>query len=51
MVTVDECARIRRAHRDGMRIRELARLFHPSATRFGRNCCRTQSLDLMSIQV
>jgi transposase len=30
MVTVDEYARIRRAHRDGMSIRELARCFHHS---------------------
>src|SRR5260221_14796825 len=30
MVTVDEYARIRRVHRDGMSIRELARTFHHS---------------------
>jgi transposase len=30
MVTVDEYARIRRGHRDGMSIRELARTFHHS---------------------
>jgi transposase len=30
MVTVDEYARIRRAHRDGMSVRELAKTFHHS---------------------
>jgi hypothetical protein len=30
MVTVDEYARIRRAHRDGMTIRALAKQFHHS---------------------
>lgn len=30
MVNVDEYARVRRAHRDGMSIRELARTFHHS---------------------
>ena len=30
MLTVDEYGRIRRAHRDGMSIREIARQFHHS---------------------
>ena len=30
MVTVDEYARIRRAHRDGMSVRQLAKTFHHS---------------------
>ena len=30
MVQMDEYARVRRAHRDGMTIRELARTFHHS---------------------
>ena len=30
MVKVDQYARVRRAHRDGLSIRELARLFHHS---------------------
>src|SRR5437667_8694238 len=30
MVTVDEYARVRRAHRDGMSVRALARAFHHS---------------------
>ena len=30
MLTVDEYGRIRRAHRDGMSIREIAREFHHS---------------------
>jgi DNA invertase Pin-like site-specific DNA recombinase len=36
MLTVDEYGRVRRAHRDGMGIREIARTFHHSRCKVRR---------------